>query len=319
MDVQNPNPDGTIWLDAADTNFVPEYWYQTTAIQVGEYYKYVWEMVPTDYVFEEGHQFGIVIYGSDPRYTTRPLNATTFTVDLEQSYVELPLVNYSSKDYDFVIEDNKTQPFVDQDGLIHEELWIEAPTDTDNDGKRDLVYVKITRPGETEYGLKSPVIVEPTPYDSTTSPYSTAFSQGTEFANDWDWYNGYIMVDPDQEYNNPNNPDTTDQTYAEDIAFTVEHTYDEIVAANFDPDWLPAQRVAESVGEANRIGAWLGTTNWKQYFISRGYAVIKVNTMGDFNSEGLITVGDYNEALAMASVVDWLNGRVRHSRTRMVS
>ena len=52
-------------------------------------------------------------------------------------------------DSDFVIENGMSQPFVVYENMIYEEVWIEAPVDTDQDGMRDLIYARIARPGET--------------------------------------------------------------------------------------------------------------------------------------------------------------------------
>jgi len=198
----------------------------------------------------------------------------------------------SATEPDFVIQDGKTQPFVNMNALIHEELWIESPTDSDNDGERDLLYVKITRPSETEAGLKSPALVSLSPYDVSV----------------WEPIWSELRV-VDKDYDHPDNPDTTSKTYA-DVEFD-GHTYDEIVAANFNPTWLPEQRVAMQTGDATRVNAWLGGTNWRNYFVSRGYAAVSVHMIGGFMSEGLLQDGGYDENVASAAIVDWLNGRIK--------
>ena len=222
-------------------------------------------------------------------------------MDLSKTKFDIPLMDEDDIEEpitpDFVIEDGKSQPFVDTNNLIHEEVWVEAPVDSDHDGKRDLVYIKITRPSEGEYGLKSPAILDPTPYDSTLSNLCNAFANDPafpheqQFAGDGDWYNWYIMQDPDMDYPGTNNPDTTNLTY-QDIMYTNFHTHDDVVAHDFNPPWLPAQREAESIGEANRINAWLSATNWKQYFISRGYAALG-RTAGIYTGSQLSCTSQY--------------------------
>jgi Synergist-CTERM protein sorting domain-containing protein len=92
VDVQNPNESGDIWNDAADTNFVPAFLYQTASIQTGEFYSYTWELAVTDYEIKEGHRLGLILYGSDPEFTNRPYNPTTFTVEIgPDSYLSLPI------------------------------------------------------------------------------------------------------------------------------------------------------------------------------------------------------------------------------------
>ena len=45
-----------------------------------------------------------------------------------------------------------------------QELWVTSSTDSDHDGKKDLIHIDVTRVEETEHGLKVPVIFEASPY-----------------------------------------------------------------------------------------------------------------------------------------------------------
>ncbi|MDR2713454.1 MAG: hypothetical protein LBB91_10130, partial [Clostridiales bacterium] len=94
VDIQNPNYDRKIWSDCPDTNFIPNYYFQTTAIEPGKYYSYTWELDVMDYTVLKGHKLGLLIYGTDPEYTTRPFNPTEFTIRLDAgvSYLSLPIV-----------------------------------------------------------------------------------------------------------------------------------------------------------------------------------------------------------------------------------
>lgn len=47
---------------------------------------------------------------------------------------------------------------------VEQELWVTSSTDSDGDGKKDLIHIDVTRPEETEHGLKVPVIFEASPY-----------------------------------------------------------------------------------------------------------------------------------------------------------
>ena len=197
------------------------------------------------------------------------------------------------------IVDNETQLLDNPTDVIYEEVWIESPTDSDGDGKRDLIYATIARPAATENGLKAAAIIEESPYY-----YS-------DWAPLWDELRNVDL----ETFSGSGNPDTSSRTYA-DVQWDGEthwggHSYAELVAADFKPDWLPAERVSTGVGEANRIENWLSETNWRNYFISRGYAAINVHMLGGKMSEGLLSDGGYEECLAAASVVDWLNGRVK--------
>lgn len=52
---------------------------------------------------------------------------------------------------------------------IRQVLWVETTFDSDGDGARDRVFVDVTRPRQTDAGLKVPVIYESSPYYSGTS------------------------------------------------------------------------------------------------------------------------------------------------------
>ena len=59
--------------------------------------------------------------------------------------------------------------FVDAKEYIHEHLWVETDFDSDKDGKKDRVFVDVTRQKQTDTeGLKVPVIYESSPYFAGT-------------------------------------------------------------------------------------------------------------------------------------------------------
>ncbi|MHA6728356.1 Xaa-Pro dipeptidyl-peptidase [Chryseobacterium sp. A301] len=61
--------------------------------------------------------------------------------------------------------------FKDAEKWIRTDLWVETSFDTDGDGKKDRMYVDVTRPYQTESeGLKLPVIYETSPYYSGVAP-----------------------------------------------------------------------------------------------------------------------------------------------------
>ncbi len=63
------------------------------------------------------------------------------------------------------------QDFKDADKWIRTDLWVETSFDTDGDGKKDRMYVDVTRPYQTETeGLKLPVIYESSPYYAGVAP-----------------------------------------------------------------------------------------------------------------------------------------------------
>ncbi len=63
-----------------------------------------------------------------------------------------------------VVADGVTQPVFDYAQAIRERLTVETGVDSDGDGRRDRVEVRVIRPRETENGLTVPVIFQPSPY-----------------------------------------------------------------------------------------------------------------------------------------------------------
>ena len=59
--------------------------------------------------------------------------------------------------------------FEDQSKWIRHDLWVETNFDTDGDGKLDRMHVDVTRPAQTENGLKLPVVYESSPYYAGTA------------------------------------------------------------------------------------------------------------------------------------------------------
>lgn len=54
----------------------------------------------------------------------------------------------------------------DPSTYVVQELWVRSSVDSDHDGQDDLVHIDVTRPEETERGLKVPVVFEASPYYS---------------------------------------------------------------------------------------------------------------------------------------------------------
>lgn len=63
------------------------------------------------------------------------------------------------------IENGVSQPQFSRDNAIEETVFVQTRVDSDGDGKRDRVRLKLSRPGETESdGIEVPVIFEHSPY-----------------------------------------------------------------------------------------------------------------------------------------------------------
>ncbi|WP_395106315.1 Xaa-Pro dipeptidyl-peptidase [Actinomadura sp. SCN-SB] len=63
-----------------------------------------------------------------------------------------------------MVENGETQPVFSRAEAITQTVSIETTVDSDSDGVRDRVQMRIMRPKETERGLKVPTILEPSPY-----------------------------------------------------------------------------------------------------------------------------------------------------------
>ena len=63
----------------------------------------------------------------------------------------------------------KVAAFENPDDWIREDLWVETEFDSDGDGRLDRMHVDVTRPKQTEDGLKLPVVYESSPYYSGTA------------------------------------------------------------------------------------------------------------------------------------------------------
>ncbi|MFG1996360.1 CocE/NonD family hydrolase [Actinoplanes sp. NPDC048988] len=61
-------------------------------VVAGQRYRLRWNLQPKDYVFQAGHQIGLVVISTDHDYTLRPLPGTRISVVPTASRVELPLV-----------------------------------------------------------------------------------------------------------------------------------------------------------------------------------------------------------------------------------
>lgn len=54
--------------------------------------------------------------------------------------------------------------FQDSNAWIRQNLWVETDFDTDRDGRNDRVHVGVTRPAQTDSGLKVPIVYASSPY-----------------------------------------------------------------------------------------------------------------------------------------------------------
>src|SRR6185436_7612340 len=59
--------------------------------------------------------------------------------------------------------------FQDTASWIRQDLWVETNFDSDRDGKNDRVHVDVTRPRQTDEGLKVSVLYSASPYFAGTA------------------------------------------------------------------------------------------------------------------------------------------------------
>ncbi|MFP4065812.1 MAG: Xaa-Pro dipeptidyl-peptidase [Bacteroidales bacterium] len=103
------------------------------------------------------------------KYTNRAAALVTAFIFLWPFYViSANLPSESPQDISRpVIEDGmaqKVEAFSDPDTWIRHDLWVETDFDSDGDGRPDRMHVSVTRPPQTEEGLKLPVVYESSPY-----------------------------------------------------------------------------------------------------------------------------------------------------------
>ncbi len=84
-------------------------------------------------------------------------------------------INAQEKSVPFFIngEAQVVGSFKDQTKWIRHDLWVETSFDSDDDGKMDRMHVDVTRPAQTEDGLKLPVVYESSPYYAGTAGLAT--------------------------------------------------------------------------------------------------------------------------------------------------
>lgn len=83
------------------------------------------------------------------------------SLNVEAQEIEIP-----------VIENGQAQiipELENSENWIREDLWVETEFDSDLDGEPDRMHVDVTRPKQTEDGLKLPVIYETSPYYAGTA------------------------------------------------------------------------------------------------------------------------------------------------------
>lgn len=177
-----------------------------------------------------------------------------------------------------LIFNGKSQAVFDTTKLIRDVVYVEAPLDNDHDGKRDLLKAEIIRPGETENGLKVPVIFTASPYDQGTNDHQA----------------DQMTHDVNQEKLTRKQPN---------------HLSYEDVKFDYDNHDLPDPRTIKDtnkVAEESFVKTWTYSLN--DYFLARGFAVVYSSGVGTKDSDGVRTTGTPDETISATSVIEWLHG-----------
>ncbi|CAJ1226234.1 Xaa-Pro dipeptidyl-peptidase [Lactiplantibacillus xiangfangensis] len=177
----------------------------------------------------------------------------------------------------------KAQAVFNTNDLIRDVVYVEAPLDTDHDGKRDLLKVEILRPAETATGLKVPVLY-------TASPYNQGIN---DHAGEAQMHNVDVPL-------TAKTPDT--------------NTYEDVEYQPQTPD-LPAERPVKTTSDdAEETFGREKSYTLNDYFLARGFAVVYAAGIGSVDSDGLAPTGDIDETTSTVAIIEWLTGK-RHAFT----
>ncbi|GLB46571.1 Xaa-Pro dipeptidyl-peptidase [Philodulcilactobacillus myokoensis] len=177
-----------------------------------------------------------------------------------------------------LIFNGKTQPVFDTNQLIREVVYIEAPLDTDHDGKRDLLKADIVRPKESNQ-IKVPVLYTASPYNQGVNDQLS--DQLTH------------QVNVKLKHKTPNH-----------------YQYQDIESHGNQSKNIPKPRKikGESKYPTQSFSREMGYT-LNNYFLSRGFAIVYAAGIGTKDSEGLRTTGDDLETISAKSIIEWLDNR----------
>ncbi|MCB6839441.1 Xaa-Pro dipeptidyl-peptidase [Weissella viridescens] len=177
-----------------------------------------------------------------------------------------------------VFFNGKAQAVFNPHETIHEIVYVEAPLDTDHDGKRDLLKVEVSRPKLTNSGYKAPVLY-------TASPYN----QGTN-----DTFGEKITHSVDV----PLTEKAPNQLTAADVQF-------QSLSPELPPERIP---IGETVLATEHFAKEQSYT-LNNYFLSRGFAVVYAAGIGTRDSDGLRDTGGPAETLSTVAIIEWLDGQ----------
>lgn len=208
--------------------------------------------------------------------TTHTKNGETYLDHLAQLGYFRPFYAHAKQPLFF---NGKAQPVFDPHTLIREIVYVEAPLDSDQDGRRDLIKVQVIRPQATEAGYQAPVLYTASPYHLGTN-------------DEW----GETL------------------THQVDLPLTeksLTSSKDSVIHSKLSKDTpLPPKRVPlTNAKQASEHFAPENGYRLNDYFLSRGFAVVYAAGIGTRGSQGFRDTGSVAETRSTVAVIEWLNGQ----------
>lgn len=65
---------------------------ESEPLEKGKFYEVSFDLMPDDQIIEKGRRIGLMIFSSDREYTLRPKPGTELTIDLDKTWISLPIV-----------------------------------------------------------------------------------------------------------------------------------------------------------------------------------------------------------------------------------
>ena len=76
------------WADPQNYKSITE----SESLKPGKFYEMSFDLIPDDQIIPKGQQIGLMIFSSDKDYTLHPEPGTELTIDLDETYISIPVV-----------------------------------------------------------------------------------------------------------------------------------------------------------------------------------------------------------------------------------
>ena len=77
------------WADPQNYKSITE----SESLKPGKFYEMSFDLIPDDQIIPKGQQIGLMIFSSDKDYTLHPEPGTELTIDLDETYISIPVVS----------------------------------------------------------------------------------------------------------------------------------------------------------------------------------------------------------------------------------